>query len=63
LLYAITRTLSAQSLDIGSARIATEIDHALDTFYVTDRQGRRVEDPAAMARLREALEEALVKPL
>src|SRR5262245_43880479 len=63
LLYAITRTLSDQGLDIGSARIATEIDHAYDTFYVTDRQGQRVEDPAAMARVREALEEALVKPL
>ncbi len=45
LLYAITRTLSALELDIGSARIATEIDHAYDTFYVTDREGRRVEDP------------------
>src|SRR5712692_7476948 len=56
-LYAITRTLSALSLDIGSARIATEIDQAYDTFYVTDRRGPRVEDPASMARLREALEE------
>ena len=63
LLYAITRTLSAQGLDIGSARIATEIDHAYDTFYVSDREGRRVEDPAAMSRLREALEEALLAPL
>lgn len=63
LLYAITRTLSAQGLDIGSARIATEIDQAYDTFYVTDRRGRRLEDPAAMARLRETLEDALLKPL
>jgi [protein-PII] uridylyltransferase len=63
LLYLITRTLSAQGLDIGSARIATEIDQAYDTFYVTDRAGRRIEDPAAMARLREALEAALSKPL
>jgi [protein-PII] uridylyltransferase len=63
LLYAITRTLSALQLDIGSARIATEIDQAYDTFYVTDREGRRVEDPAAMSRLREALEEALVAPI
>jgi [protein-PII] uridylyltransferase len=62
LLYAITRTLSALSLDIGSARIATEIDQAYDTFYVTDRQGRRVEDVAAIARLREALERALLTP-
>ncbi len=63
LLYAITHTLSAHGLDIGSARIATEIDQAYDTFYVTDRKGRRVEDSAAMALLREGLEEALLKPL
>jgi len=62
LLYAITRTLSALSLDIGSARIATEIDQAYDTFYVTDREGRRVEDGAAMSRVREALEDALLAP-
>ncbi|MGH7399037.1 MAG: [protein-PII] uridylyltransferase [Candidatus Rokuibacteriota bacterium] len=63
LLYVITRTLSGQGLDIASARIATEIDQAYDTFYVTDRQGRRLEDEAAMARVRESLEDALLKPL
>jgi [protein-PII] uridylyltransferase len=63
LLYVITRTLSSQGLDIASARIATEIDQAYDTFYVTDRQGRRLEDEAAMARVRESLEDALLKPL
>jgi [protein-PII] uridylyltransferase len=63
LLYVITRTLSAHGLDIASARIATEIDQAYDTFYLTDRQGRRLEDEAAMARVRESLEDALLKPL
>jgi [protein-PII] uridylyltransferase len=62
LLYLITRTLSGQELDIASARIATEIDQAYDTFYVTDH-GRRVEDPREIDRLREALEDALLKPL
>jgi len=62
LLHAITRTFAAIGLDIGSARIATEIDQAYDTFYVTDRQGRRLEDQASMDRLREALEDALLKP-
>jgi [protein-PII] uridylyltransferase len=62
LLYVITRTLSAHGLDIASARIATEIDQAYDTFYLTDRQGRRLEDEAAMARVRESLEDALLKP-
>ena len=63
LLYAITRTLSAQGLDIGSARIATEIDHAYDTFYAADRRGGRVEDDGAILRLRDALEDALMKPV
>ena len=62
-LYAITRTLSALRLHIASARIATDIDQAFDAFYVTDREGRRLEDPAAMGRLKEALEDALLKPL
>ncbi len=63
LLYLITRTLSREGLDIGSARIATEIDHAFDAFYVTDRQGRKIEDAEATNRVREALEEALASPL
>jgi [protein-PII] uridylyltransferase len=63
LLYLITRTLSATGLDIGSARIATEIDQAFDTFYVTDRNGRKVTDEASMIRIREALEDALGKSL
>ena len=53
LLYLITRTFQSLGLDIGSARIATEIEQAYDTFYVTGRQGRRVEDPAQMDRLRD----------
>src|SRR2546423_14306638 len=36
LLYLVTRTPSALELDIASARIATEIDQAFDTFYVRD---------------------------
>jgi len=63
LLYLITRTLSRLGLDIASARIATEIDQAFDTFYVHDGTGRKVETPASMDRLREALEQALVEPL
>ncbi len=63
LLYLITRTLSREELDIGSARIATEIDQAFDAFYVTDGEGRKIEDPAAMEGIREALEEALASPL
>jgi len=63
LLYLITRTLSAQGLDIASARIATEIDQALDTFYVHDRDGRKLEEPGATDAVREALERALMQPI
>jgi [protein-PII] uridylyltransferase len=63
LLYLVTRTLSALGLDIASARIATEIDQAFDSFYVQDAGGRKVEDGAAMDTVRAALEAALVEPL
>jgi len=42
-----------------SARIATEIDQAFDTFYVQDHEGRKIEDPETLERAREALEQAL----
>ena len=45
LLYLVTRALAAEGLDIATAKIATDLDHALDAFYVTDRAGRKVEDP------------------
>ena len=63
LLYLVTKTLAAFGLDIATARIATEIDHAVDTFYVHDGQGRKVEDTDALGRVREALEQALVQPI
>jgi [protein-PII] uridylyltransferase len=63
LLYLLTRTLSSLGCDIASAHIATEVEQAFDTFYVTDRQGRRIEDPDAIDQIREALEESLLKPL
>ncbi len=63
LLYLITATLASLSFDIASARIATEIDKAVDTFYVHDGKGQKVEDPEAIERLRGALGEALARPL
>jgi [protein-PII] uridylyltransferase len=62
LLYQITRTLSRLGLDIASARIATEIDQAFDTFYVHDGHGRKVAEPDGTARLAAALDAALREP-
>ena len=62
-LHLITRTLSGLGLDIASARIATEIDQAVDTFYVLDRHGRRLEKPDDIERVRTTLEQALLQPI
>ena len=59
LLYRVTRALAAEGLDIATAKIATDLDHALDAFYVTDRAGGKIDAPAAAARLRAAIETAL----
>jgi [protein-PII] uridylyltransferase len=63
LLYLITRTVAGLGLDIVSARIATEIDQAFDSFYVQDREGRKVEDAEALERVRAGLEQALAQPI
>ncbi len=59
LLYLVTRALAAEGLDIATAKIATDRDHALDAFYVTGRAGGKVVAPDALARLREAISAAL----
>jgi [protein-PII] uridylyltransferase len=61
LLYLVTRALAVAGLDIATAKIATDLDHALDAFYVTDRAGRKVDDPLALAHLREAIAAALAE--
>jgi [protein-PII] uridylyltransferase len=63
LLYLVTRALSDLGLDIGTARIATEIDQALDTFYVHDGKGGKIDTPEGMERVRQTLEQALVQPV
>ena len=63
LLYLVTRALAGLGLDIATARIATEIDQAVDTFYVHDGRGRKIEAPESLGRVREAVEQALMQPI
>ena len=63
LLYVITRTLSKLGLDIASARIATEIDKAVDTFYVHDGAGAKLDEASGRERVVQALEQALMERL
>jgi [protein-PII] uridylyltransferase len=59
LLYRVTRALAAEGLNIATAKIATELDQALDAFYVTDGARRKVDAPARIVQLREAVRKAL----
>jgi len=59
LLYRITRALARTGCNIATAKIATDLDQAFDTFYVTDAAGRKIEAPEAMAALRAAVERGL----
>jgi [protein-PII] uridylyltransferase len=44
LLYRITRSMARLGWNIHSARISTRGDRATDAFYVTTRDGRKLED-------------------
>jgi [protein-PII] uridylyltransferase len=55
-LYAITRTLFMDGLDIHRSKIATEANRAIDVFYVRDKAALvKITDPSRVKRLRETL--------
>jgi [protein-PII] uridylyltransferase len=55
LLHAITAALHKASLSIVVARIATEGNRAIDSFYVADPRGNKVADPQTLEALRTML--------
>jgi [protein-PII] uridylyltransferase len=55
-LYAITRTLAAEGLDIHRSKIATEANRVIDVFYVRDKAtGAKIIDSERLDALRAAL--------
>lgn len=58
LLYDVFRTLGEAGLDVDHARIHTTKGAAIDAFYVTTPAGTKLRDPAALARLQSAMEDA-----
>jgi [protein-PII] uridylyltransferase len=55
-LYAITRTLAGEGLDIHRSKIATEANRVIDVFYVRDKAtGEKILDPGRVEGLRAAL--------
>src|SRR5437899_2672612 len=59
LLFTITNTLYHLWLEIHLAKITTMVDQVLDVFYVTDHEGRKIEDPARLETIRQELVQAL----
>src|SRR6266403_1955890 len=59
LLFTITNTLYHLWLEIHLAKITTMVDQVLDVFYVTDHEGRKVEDAARLEMIRRELTRAL----
>lgn len=59
LLYDITRTLSALSLNIRSAHVTTYGERAVDVFYVRDLFGHRITNDERMKNIKDRLEAVL----
>jgi [protein-PII] uridylyltransferase len=60
LLYRLTRVLYEQDVDIALAKISTEGNRAIDVFYVTDADGRKIVEETALESIRQALLAAAV---
>ncbi|MGH7893132.1 MAG: [protein-PII] uridylyltransferase [Candidatus Binatia bacterium] len=59
LLFTITNCLYHLWVQIHLAKVTTMVTQALDAFYVTDPEGRKIEDPAQLERIRTELLRAL----
>jgi len=55
LLYSLARKLHDLRLVIRHAKISTNLDQVVDTFYVTDHNGNKITDPYLLTKIREQL--------
>ncbi len=60
-LYQLTRALTGTGVNISSAHIESRGANVVDTFYVTDQDGRPLESGMA-ARVRQVLQDTLAQP-
>jgi len=58
LLYNLLRCLSDANVNIELSRITTEMEVAIDTFYITDAEHNKVEDDDAILDLQKRLHDA-----
>ncbi len=55
LLYTIAREIFELGLSVSVAKIGTYLDQVVDVFYVSDRQGRKIEDEGRLQEIRDKL--------
>lgn len=58
LLYSLLRALGGAGISIQTSRITTEMEVAMDTFYVMGRDDRKITDEPAIERLQRLLQRA-----
>jgi len=58
LLYYLLRAFSDTRVNIILSRITTEKGAAIDSFYVTDEDGRKIRDPDRIIEIQRALQRA-----
>ena len=62
LLYNLLRGFAATDVNIALSRITTEKGAAIDSFYLTTTDGRKIKDAASIARLQKTLQLAATGP-
>lgn len=62
LLYDLLRAFGEAGVNIELSRITTEMDVALDSFYVTAKDGGKLDGDAALERLQRHLKRACARP-
>ena len=62
LLYDLFRAFGEADVNIELSRITTEMDVAMDTFYITDGNGK-ITDESAVKRIQRLLQRASVRSL
>jgi [protein-PII] uridylyltransferase len=61
LLYDLLRAMGEAGVIIELSRITTEMDVAMDSFYITGKDGKKITDPPAIKRLQRLLQRAAVR--
>ncbi|MER3424569.1 MAG: [protein-PII] uridylyltransferase, partial [Nitrospiraceae bacterium] len=59
LLYVMTHAIFKLGLSVHAARISTRLDQVADVFYMTDHNGKKIEDPDRLETIRTLIKEEI----